>query len=776
MRLIKSRAALNALRILSAVTIVLLTMIIAPIVSAVSEDFSTYTEVDPNNRITKTSDNVTWAVIRRNEVAQVYKDMGAAYFDESFCHSFELKFNISGSGAEGVLWLLSNAVDSGKNHSIAAKHDCIGLYYVHTASPNQLNVKLFQTYDDNFLDYSGAAFSFGTSTRYVTIVRDEAAGGNGTLTAYYYTDAERTDLVTSQAINLQAKQDYRYIYAVNSYNGTSGDAYTSGYIRDLDLASVYPPTGETLPVVSVDYNDTFSWWDAVLCGNVTSDGGEGCTAGFFYREKDVGDFMWAGASGTYNSGENFTASALALENEKTYEYKSYVQNSAGYDIGDLVEFNTNFAAGNATVLTYNYPIELNNELMRAQLYGKIVLDGGSNCTALFRYRVKDAGEWVFTANTTDLISGDNFSSYTAGNLTLAQYYQFEAVAINDSGTAYGGIGEFVIYGDLYSPIMTTDNVTGLTNNRAWLHGTCVDDGDGDNTSQAWGYFQYRKLGTTSWQTTPYKILDSGDNYSQLITNLTANTNYQWRAVGKNAVLPAYQADPGYGEIKVFSTYEYAQPPIIVTDNSTWLSTTSVRLKGHVSYDGGYPVTVWFEYKPSIGDTGWQQTTTAAGAVTDDEYIQLVFNLAEETWYDWRAAGSNEYGTSYGTAKEFYTGLTSADNGTAPGSTETGTVGGFAAVLTGWMAALNMDNPSGHWAFMFLLMFIPALIFGIALIATHERIIRIAYVVILLILELAIFGGFLFSGLLGIWAVVILIFVAVGLIVIFGGRLLTHGRA
>ena len=47
------------------------------------EDFTTYTEVDPNSRITVSSTKVTWASVQRDEDAYVYKDKGVNYFDEN---------------------------------------------------------------------------------------------------------------------------------------------------------------------------------------------------------------------------------------------------------------------------------------------------------------------------------------------------------------------------------------------------------------------------------------------------------------------------------------------------------------------------------------------------------------------------------------------------------------------------------------------------------------------------------------------------------------------
>ena len=57
---------------------------------AALQNFTTFTEVDPNTRISKTATRVTWTDITKPEDAYVYKDMTADYFDGDFTHYLTL--------------------------------------------------------------------------------------------------------------------------------------------------------------------------------------------------------------------------------------------------------------------------------------------------------------------------------------------------------------------------------------------------------------------------------------------------------------------------------------------------------------------------------------------------------------------------------------------------------------------------------------------------------------------------------------------------------------
>lgn len=72
---------------------------------------ATYTEADPNSRITESTVTATFAGIARNEDAYLYKDWGAGYFGD-FVHDFETTGTTWANGSKLVVWGLSNSLAS----------------------------------------------------------------------------------------------------------------------------------------------------------------------------------------------------------------------------------------------------------------------------------------------------------------------------------------------------------------------------------------------------------------------------------------------------------------------------------------------------------------------------------------------------------------------------------------------------------------------------------------------------------------------------------------
>jgi len=68
---------------------------------------------------------------------------------------------------------------------------------------------------------------------YLTIERDEAVGANGTLYARIYSDEARATLIETLTLSLTEKQDFRYIYAMISWDSASGGNSWSGTISNL---------------------------------------------------------------------------------------------------------------------------------------------------------------------------------------------------------------------------------------------------------------------------------------------------------------------------------------------------------------------------------------------------------------------------------------------------------------------------------------------------------------------------------------------------------------
>ena len=83
----------------------------------VYEDFTAFTEVDPNSRFVATASRITFTGLQRDETAYVYKDKGVDFFDGDFEHQFNVHIT-AGSGASpnalNEVWALGNVLDDRK--------------------------------------------------------------------------------------------------------------------------------------------------------------------------------------------------------------------------------------------------------------------------------------------------------------------------------------------------------------------------------------------------------------------------------------------------------------------------------------------------------------------------------------------------------------------------------------------------------------------------------------------------------------------------------------
>lgn len=202
-----------------------------------SEDFTTYTEVDPNSKITVTSSKVSWVALSRNEQAYVYKTMGYKFFDKDFTHKFKVQFSNYQNGYSLYVghWCLSEFVDDMKSW-VDGSYNAVYMFIYNYDW--RLYLRVLDAGSPTTDIWTGAQES---TTYYITITRDRDGGINnsGRYTAYictngYYGDGgnlEETLQVDSQYIQ---PIDWYHIFACNTYN--DGNAMScDGFTEDLDL-------------------------------------------------------------------------------------------------------------------------------------------------------------------------------------------------------------------------------------------------------------------------------------------------------------------------------------------------------------------------------------------------------------------------------------------------------------------------------------------------------------------------------------------------------------
>jgi len=225
-----------------------------------NEDFSGYTEVDPNSNIVVTSSRSTFTNLQRNEDAYVYKDKGAGHFDGDFEHLVTCLFDNYTSSGKSTIWGIANEVNDMWYFDDTQK-DFLWAFFYHGAS-NVLYLK-----EDGPAGSVSDSFAPSLDTPYyLKIKRDENVGDYGTLYCYIYSDEARTNLLDTLSITLHAKIDFRYIYVTQSANQGTPNYLIIGYSENLDLQEEAPPVGAAIPVLSKDGIHSLVFGGQIIAG------------------------------------------------------------------------------------------------------------------------------------------------------------------------------------------------------------------------------------------------------------------------------------------------------------------------------------------------------------------------------------------------------------------------------------------------------------------------------------------------------------------------------
>jgi hypothetical protein len=230
-----------------------------------------------------------------------------------------------------------------------------------------------------------------------------------------------------------------------------------------------------------------------------------------------------------------------LSPNTTYHFRAVAQNSAGTSYGSDRTFTTNPLSTPPTVTTATYQIISSSS---AQLLGTVNPNGLST-TGWFQW-----GTTTSYGNTTgaeSLGSGTSViqMTHTISGLSPNTTYHFRAVAQNSAGTSYGADMSFTTPPPaVVPPTVTTETATSVTSSSATLNGTVNPNG-----APTTGWFQWGT--TTSYgNTSPTFSGGSGTSpvpMSWIITGLSPNTSYHFRAVAQNS------AGTSYGSDRTFTT-------------------------------------------------------------------------------------------------------------------------------------------------------------------------------------------------------------------------------
>ena len=329
---------------------------------------------------------------------------------------------------------------------------------------------------------------------------------SGTASSYEVrlgSNAAETVTTTSKSFtNLTANTTYTAEVRAMCENNNSAWVSTT-FTTLAEQGGVVPPTVATLAATSVTHNS------AVLNGTITA-GSETITAqGFMYKATAAAD--WTNVSAT---GTTLAATVNGLTPETEYQFKAFATTASGTVEGTVMTFTTTTAPVVAPSVATLPATGVTHQ--EATLNGTVAAGTEAITAQGFMYKATAAADWTTVAATGETMSA------TINGLTAETAYQYKAFATTASGTVEGAVVNFTtLQNPGAQPTVVTLDATEITNESATLNGTVVA---GTNQITAQG-FKYKTVFDADWTT----VEVAGTNISATISNLTAETQYEYKA-------------------------------------------------------------------------------------------------------------------------------------------------------------------------------------------------------------------------------------------------------
>ncbi len=198
----------------------------------IPEDFTTYTEVDPNNRITVVSSKITLSGVSNEEDGFVYKDMGSAFFDGDFSFFFEVE-SMNGTGGI-VIASITNVVGEWQG-IYSAGGAGVGVEATQGGPSGEGFFKLqLREMNSGILTVHNSTPLLTGFTYFVIFTRNESVGSFGEIKAFIYSDSSRQTLVDELTVALAERVDFRYVYGVQTHNFSHSGTFF-GFIQNFFL-------------------------------------------------------------------------------------------------------------------------------------------------------------------------------------------------------------------------------------------------------------------------------------------------------------------------------------------------------------------------------------------------------------------------------------------------------------------------------------------------------------------------------------------------------------
>jgi hypothetical protein len=222
------------------------------------EDWSAYSEVDPNSHIAlEDSDKRINHDNYQDETAYLYLDYGVDGLD-NFDHIFSFKITSSESHSYCFIpWMVSNNLED-----VKTARDTAGHYFAYLGVNN--NNGVFNTFaqvkDSGGIGTSGSNPSISLNTTYYCrVIKDQ---GTDKITFYIYTseDMEVENLLWSETFTLDNGLDFRYRFQGITYNGLEwGERFDDSFDNSIAAWTRNGATATTSFDSGVKIHGTHSW-------------------------------------------------------------------------------------------------------------------------------------------------------------------------------------------------------------------------------------------------------------------------------------------------------------------------------------------------------------------------------------------------------------------------------------------------------------------------------------------------------------------------------------
>ena len=191
----------------------------------------------------------------------------------------------------------------------------------------------------------------------------------------------------------------------------------------------------------------------------------------------------------------------------------------------------------------------------------------------------------------------------------------------------------------------TEAVNELSYNSCYVTGYLLDLGDAGINQHGfvWSFQENPTLENSKINLGSTETLGE---YSNVLTGLTAGTKYYFRAYALSG------NGEYYGKQMSFTTLSF-EIPVVVTNNADSISTTTAKVGGEVTNDGGYAVSERGIYYGTTDDVETTGTRLVIGSGTG-EFSTSLTGLTEATTYYVKAYATNILGKAFGETRSFIT--------------------------------------------------------------------------------------------------------------------------